>query len=426
VNLFMAPPRAVNGSLLLGGVPASELVAAYGTPLVVIETEVLDARLSAYLDIARRLNIDVAYAGKALLVKALAEHLRDCGLSLDCCSLGELVTAESARYPPERITLHGCGKSTEELEAVVAGRVGRVVVDNFEELFRLAALSRRERPVPVILRVNTGIEAHTHEFVRTGGDHTKFGFPLADLSRALAFVAQEPGLLPIGFHSHIGSQIVESAPFIANLEILIRLYAEAEAAGHTGMRDLIVGGGFGIAMHPDEVEEQLDPRTLLEELASRAAALAQEANLPPPRIGIEPGRALIGEAGTTLYRVMSVKQQGPRRFAIVDGGMTDNPRPALYQSYHHPILASRISSAEPIPTTICGRTCENDELVRAEMPSDLRAEDCIAMRVTGAYTYSMASCYNRFSRPAVIFTGCGAHRLVARRESAEDLLRYDV
>jgi len=216
VNLFTAPPRAEDGSLLLGGLPASEMVAAYGTPLVVIETEVLDARISAYLDTARRHNIDVSYAGKALLVKALAKHLRDRGLALDCCSLGELVTAESVGYPPERLTLHGCGKSTEELEAAVVGRVGRVVVDNFEELARLAALSRGERPVSVVLRVNTGIEAHTHEFVRTGGEDTKFGFPLIDLSRALAFAAHEPGLLLVGFHSHIGSQIVDSAPFIAN------------------------------------------------------------------------------------------------------------------------------------------------------------------------------------------------------------------
>jgi diaminopimelate decarboxylase len=286
--------------------------------------------------------------------------------------------------------------------------------------------ARVERPVSVILRVNTGIEAHTHEFVRTGGDNTKFGFSLSDLDRALEMTACEPGLLLLGFHSHIGSQIIDAMPFIANVEMLMQLYVDAHAAGYTSLRDLIVGGGFGIPMHPDEVAEQLDPKALLEEIGMRGTTLARENNVPPPRIGIEPGRALIGEAGTTLYRVSSVKQQGSRRFVILDGGMTDNPRPALYQAYHHPVLASRVSSAEHVPMTLCGRTCENDELVQAEMPADMRTGDLIAIRVTGAYTYSMASYYNRFSRPALIFAGGGEHRLVARRELPEDLLRYDV
>jgi diaminopimelate decarboxylase len=276
------------------------------------------------------------------------------------------------------------------------------------------------------VRVNTGIEAHTHAFVRTGGDNTKFGFPLSDIDRAFACVAQEPGLLLLGLHSHIGSQIVDSMPFVANLEMLMELYLRAHGNGYSTVRDLIVGGGFGIPMHPDELAEQLDPQCVLERIAERAAFLADHAGVVRPHIGIEPGRALIGEAGTTLYRIASVKQQGQRRFVIVDGGMTDNPRPALYDSYHHPMLASRDSCAELVPMTICGRTCENDELVQTNMPSDLRAGDILAMRVTGAYTYSMASYYNRFSRPALIFAGQGEHRLVARRETAEELLRYDV
>jgi diaminopimelate decarboxylase len=426
MHFLISPPRAEDGSLSLGGFPASELAASYGTPLIVIDTDMLNARIAAFRDTAQRLDIDLAYAGKALLVKALAKHLCDLGLALDCCSIGELVTAEAVSYPPERVYLHGCGKTPEELEAAAQGRVGRVVVDNFEELGRLAALSRSERPVSVILRVNTGIEAHTHEFVRTGGDDTKFGFSLSDIERALAMTACEPGLVLLGLHSHIGSQIVDAEPFIANVEMLMQLYVDAHAVGYATLRDLIVGGGFGIPMHPDEVDEQLDPKQILEEIGARAEILAREANVPAPRIGIEPGRALIGEAGTTLYRVSSVKQQGSRRFVIVDGGMTDNPRPALYQAYHHPVLASRISLSEKIPMTICGRTCENDELVQAEMPADLRAGDLIALRVTGAYTYSMASYYNRFSRPALVFSGSGEHRLVARRELPEDLIRYDV
>jgi diaminopimelate decarboxylase len=425
-HMLFSPDRAENGSILIGGVPASELAASYGTPLVVIDVDTLDARIAAFLQTAQRLDIDVAYAGKALLVKALAVHLRDAGLSLDCCSLGELVTAEAASYPAERIYLHGCGKPTEELQAAVDGRVGRVVVDNFDELERLGAMSRNAAPVSVILRVNTAIEAHTHEFVRTGGDNTKFGFALSDMARACAFTAAEPGLLLLGIHAHIGSQIVDSMPFIANLEILMEIYASAHAQGYTTMRDIIVGGGFGVPMHPNEVADRLDPQAVLEDIAARAKNLSHDAGVPYPRIGIEPGRAFIGEAGTTLYRVSSVKQQGSRRFVIVDGGMSDNPRPALYGSYHHPMLASRDTDAASQTMTVCGRTCENDELVQAELPSNVRSGDIVAMRVTGAYTYSMASNYNRFPRPALVFAGKGDHRLVARRETAAELGRYDV
>ena len=426
MHLLLSPQRAENGSITIGGVPASELAASYGTPLVVIDTDILDARIAAFAQTAQRVGIDVAYAGKALLVKALAVHLRDAGLSLDCCSLGELITAEAAGYPAQRIYLHGCGKSTEELQAAVEGRVGRVVVDSFDELERLAALARADRPVSVIIRVNTGIEAHTHEFVRTGGDNTKFGFGLGDVDRAFAFTAQEPALVLLGIHAHIGSQIVDGMPFIANLEMLMELYVRAHAQGYDTMRDIIVGGGFGVPMHPDEVAEQLDLQDVLERIARRAVVLADEAHTPHPQIGIEPGRAIIGEAGTTLYHVCAVKQQGKRRFVVVDGGMTDNPRPALYDSYHHPLLASRESGASLAPMTICGRACENDELVQTGLPRDLRAGDIVAMRVTGAYTYSMASNYNRFSRPALVFAGKGEHRLVARRETAEELMRYDL
>ena len=311
------------------------------------------------------------------------------------------------------------------MQAAVDGRVARVVVDGAEELHRLAALSRAERPIDILLRINTGIEAHTHEFVRTGGENTKFGFALDDIDAVFAEIAAEPALRLVGLHSHIGSQIVEGAPFVANLEVLMSLYVRAHRSGIITMRDLIVGGGFGVPMHPGDELDRFDPRTVLREIAERAQALARDASVPAAIIGIEPGRALIAEAGTTLYRVVAVKAQGQRTFLIVDGGMTDNPRPALYGSYHHPQLASRTSAATPKRMTVCGRACENDQLVDADLPADITAGDILAMRVTGAYTYSMASTYNRFARPALVFAGHGAHRLVARRETAEELLRYD-
>lgn len=420
------PLRAADGSLQLGGLPAAELAASYGTPLIVIDTAVFDLAVAEMTAVAEELDVEVAYAGKALLIKALAERLKATALHLDCCSLGEILTAEAVRFPAERMYLHGCGKTNEELQAAVDGRVGRIVVDGFDELGRLAALSRNGRPVRIVLRFNTGIEAHTHEFVRTGGENTKFGFALGDADRAFAAVAAEPALHLVGLHAHIGSQIIDAQPFLANLEILMQLYVRARAAGHIHLHGIIVGGGFGVPMHPDAIDERIDFPETMRAIVNRARDFSENAGVLTPRIAIEPGRSLIGEAGTTLYRVLAVKQHGTRRFVIVDGGMNDNPRPALYQAYHHPELASRISSAPLETMTVCGRACENDQLVEAQLPADIRVNDVIAIRVTGAYTFSMASNYNRFPRPAVIFAGAEEHRLVVRRETEAELLRNDV
>ena len=420
------PARALDGSLQLGGLPASELAASYGTPLIVIDLSIFEEQCATLMKIAQPLGIEVAYAAKAFLVGAFAQRLTTTPLLLDCCSLGEVATAEAAGFAPERIYLHGCGKSTEELEIAVEGRVGRIIVDGFDELYRLAALSRIERPLSIVLRFNSGIEAHTHECIRTGGDNTKFGFALADAAKAFAFIAAEPALRFVGLHSHIGSQILDSEPFIANLEVLMPLYIQGRAAGCESLEHLIVGGGFAVPMHPDDFADRLDLAATLQAIATRAQVLAQQAGVKAPSLGIEPGRFLIAEAGTTLYRVIADKTQGARRFLIVDGGMNDNPRPALYDAYHHPQLASRLSHAPLQPMTLCGRACENDELVEAALPQDIRVGDLIAMRVTGAYTFSMASNYNRFTRPAVVFVHKETHRLVVRRETIADVMRCDL
>jgi diaminopimelate decarboxylase len=426
MSVLNNPSRAIDGSLEIGGLPTSELAASYDTPLIIIDTAQFDATIADIDATAASLGVEVAYAGKALLVVALAQRLRSTRLYLDCCSLGELLTAEVAGFPAERIYLHGCGKTQDELQAVVDGRVGRIIVDGFDELGRLAAMSRIERPVSVVLRFNTAIEAHTHEFIRTGGENTKFGFALEEADEAFAWVEREPALKLVGLHAHIGSQVIDPYPFIANLEILMQLYERAHERGNTTLTGIIVGGGFGVPMHPDETADRLDFHATLSKIAERSRELAREANVPIPHIGIEPGRSLIGEAGTTVYRVVALKRHGRRRFVIIDGGMTDNPRPALYQAYHHPQLASRVSQADSELMTICGRACENDQLVEAELPGDIHVGDLLAIRVTGAYTFSMASNYNRFPRPALVFAGEGRHMLAVRRETSQELLRNDL
>lgn len=411
------------GELRIGGTAAAELATAYGTPLLAIDTDVLDATVARFAALGARLNVDVAYAGKALLFVALARRIARSPLALDVCSLGELLTGESAGMPATRMVLHGCGKTDEELQAAVDGRVGRIVVDNFEELERLTKFAHGRRSLRVLLRVNTGIEAHTHAYVRTGGEESKFGFPVDRLSDAIGRCRDARGLALGGIHSHLGSQIFDGSAYAASLPIALDALAQAVAGG-AGSTDLVLGGGFGIDARP--TGERFDIGATLEELARDVAAGARARHIATPRLGIEPGRALVAEAGTSLYRVVAVKRQGARRFAVVDGGMADNPRPALYGAYHHPLLADRVSHAPLVETTVCGRSCENDRLVVAPLPADLASGDLLAVGTTGAYTYSMASNYNRFPKPAIAFAGEHAHRLVVRREASGEVLRYDV
>jgi diaminopimelate decarboxylase len=408
---------------ILGGVPASELARAYGTPQLVIDTDVLDDTLAEFARLGAHFDIDVCYAGKALLFVALARRIAASSLGLDVCSLGELLTCERAGVPAERMVMHGCGKTADELQAAAGGRVARIVVDHLDELRALAALAHPERPLRVLLRINTGIEARTHAYVRTGGEDSKFGFALDEIDRAVAEALSFPALRLTGFHSHLGSQIFEASAYAASLPIVLDTYARAYAAG-APLGELVLGGGFGVDPHPGG--ERFALEATLDALARALESGARERGIPRPRPGIEPGRAVIATAGTSVYRVVSVKRQGSRRFAIVDGGIADNPRPALYGAYHHPELANRTSGADPQEFTVCGRSCENDRLVVAHLPGDLQSGDLLALNTTGAYTYSMASNYNRFGRPAIAFAGGGKHRLVVRRESPDDVLRNDV
>ncbi len=410
-----------DGELFVGGVPAGELAAAYGTPLLAIDYDVFDAAIARFLEACAPHSIEVAYAGKALLLVALARHLKHTTLQLDVCSLGELAAAERAGFPADRISFHGCGKTSEELDAAAEGRVARVIVDNSDELRRLAAIGG-SAPIAILLRINPGIEAHTHEFVRTGGNKTKFGFDPNGLVPALSLLRESATLRYEGLHAHIGSQIYDRQAFVENAEVLMERAAYVAASGLHSER-VVIGGGFGVRMHPDDPDE-LNVEETIAAVAQTVRKSAKRWNLPPPRVGIEPGRALIAQAGTSLYRVMAAKREFGKPFAIVDGGVYENPRPALYGAYHHAYAASR-EAAKFVDTIVCGRSCENDQLGVAKLPEDLTAGELIAMCTTGAYTYSMAGNYNRFPRPAVVAVRAGTHTLIARRETNDDVLRND-
>ncbi len=407
--------------LQLGGVSANELAETYGTPLIVMDLGAVDAALSSMTAACRPYGVGVSYAAKAFLAVEFARFLAAYDIGLDVCSLGELLVAERAGIPADRLTLHGAGKTRDELQAALNGRVGRIIVDGLDELRLLCSLDAIE-PVDVFLRLNTGIEAHAHAYLQTAGDRTKFGITEDEEEEAAALLAVSPKLRLRGLHAHVGSQIYDSAAFVANGEALVETVARFTNRGFT-IDTIVVGGGFGIPERDTDVLAGLD--TIIRDIAEGVANRSRDLDVSTPRIEVEPGRSIVAQAGTTLYRVMAVKERYDRVFVIVDGGLGDNPRPALYGAYHPVVSVEHPSRTERV-VTVCGRTCENDELATVALPTAIAAGNLVAMRNTGAYTYSMASNYNRFTRPAVVAVHNGSHRLFIRRESLDDVLRSDV
>ncbi len=411
-------------SLAIGEVPVAELARVYGTPVLALDLRVLDAAIARFERAAAAHAIEVAYAGKALLPVALVRRLARTSLDLDVCSLGELAVAERGGMPAARIVMHGCGKGADEIAAAAAGRAGRVVADHLPELAALAAVASSARPVSVLLRCNTGIVAETHAAIRTSGDGTKFGFAMPALAEAVAFVRAQPGLRLAGLHAHLGSQLFDEAPYLRAADVLVDALAEIVRPPAGEIATLVIGGGFGVDPHPDG--RTFDVEYVLGAVATRTRDRSRERGIAAPRLGIEPGRAIVAAAGTSIYEVVVVKRLGERRFAIVDGGIADNPRPALYGAYHHPVAVTGRPAGAQVPTTLCGRACENDELVTAPLPEDLRPGDLIALRTAGAYVAPMASNYNRFVRPPLVFVDGARHHAVVRRETLDDLLRCEI
>ena len=368
----------------------------------------------------------VAYASKAFLCRAMAALVAEEAMSIDVSTAGELHVALDAGVPADRIVLHGNNKSEEELARALEVGVGRIVVDSFDEMALLHKLTRSHgqtsgspgRP-KVLVRVTPGVEAHTHEYVMTGQEDTKFGFSIASgaAARAVEMLASSTGMELVGVHAHIGSQVFALASFEKAVEVLARFVLPL------GLPELCVGGGLGVAY----VEGEQAPT--ITEWAEAVHHACVEAGLPrATRITAEPGRAIAAAAGITLYRVGTVKHlPGIRTYVAVDGGMSDNPRPVLYGSGYEAFLPRATAAERPLRATVVGKHCESgDILVRnACLPEDLAVGDVLATPVAGAYGHSMASNYNKVPRPPVIFVADGRARVVVRRETLDDLLRLD-
>jgi diaminopimelate decarboxylase len=411
-------PLTAQAALSVGGVYLTEIAERFGTPVYVLDEEHVRARCREYAKaIAPH---EVAYASKAFWCRAMARWIAEEGLSLDVCSEGELVVAGAAGFPAERILLHGNGKTAHELSAALDYGVGRIVVDSPGEVGQLAALADRRQKI--LVRVTPGIDAHVHPAVTTGTEDQQFGLSIAsgaatDVAR---HILRQPSLELAGVHCHIGSQIASLDGFEAAARRLV-----AFMAGLGGLPELNLGGGHAVPYRPGE--DGLDITAFAERITGVVERECAARGIPVPRLTVEPGRAIVGSAGVTLYRVLTVKH-GARPFVVVDGGMSDNPRPALYGSRYHIERVGTRPSAETEPMTVVGRHCEaGDVLVPdARLPADIRPGDLLAVPCTGAYHHAMASNYNHVTRPPVIAVRKGRARPVVRRETDEDLLRRDV
>jgi diaminopimelate decarboxylase len=405
-----------DGQLLVGGCDTLALAAEFGTPLFVYDEAQVRSRCE---EAVAAFGPGVSYATKAFLCRAMARLASDAGMHLDVSTGGELHVARAAGVPADRLVLHGNNKSVDELRTALDAGVGRVVVDSFDELDRIEALVRDGCAVPkVLVRITPGVEAHTHEFVRTGQDDSKFGFGVASgaAAEALARAAASPAVDLVGMHAHLGSQVFEAKFFEMAIDALAPFFSEHPLA------ELSIGGGLGVAYVEGE-----DAPTISEWADAVHHACARVGI--SARVTAEPGRAIVAAAAITLYTVGTIKDlPGIRTYVAVDGGMSDNPRPVLYGSGYETFLPRAVQADRDRVVRVVGKHCESgDLLVRDGMvPSDLVVGDVLCTPVTGAYGHSMGSNYNKVPRPAVVFVRDGDARLVVRRETPDDLLTTDL
>ncbi|MGW2229086.1 diaminopimelate decarboxylase [Streptomyces formicae] len=414
------------GDLSVGGVPVTEVAERFGTPAYLLDEGEVRARCRAYLRAFP--EAEVLYAAKAFLCRAMAHWMDEEGLGLDVCSAGELELAVTTGFPAERIVLHGNAKSPHDLAAALRLGVGRIVIDSASEIARLAAAVPTGSRQKVMVRVVPGIAAGGHAKIRTGTDDQKFGLSLTDGSaqHAIARILGQPTLELVGLHCHLGSQITTEKPFLAAVRRLVGLMARVKDQHGVTFPELDLGGGHGIAYRPGE--DALDIACLARKVRAELIESCAAAGLTVPRLIVEPGRAIAGPSGVALYRVLAVKRTAHRTFVAVDGGMSDNPRPALYGVRYLPRLVGRSTTAEAAPVTVVGRHCEAGDILATDvpLPGDVRPGDLLAVPVAGAYHLSMASGYNLVGRPPVVAVAEGHARLLVRRESLEDFRSRDV
>ncbi|GAB3052547.1 diaminopimelate decarboxylase [Virgibacillus ainsalahensis] len=421
----------LNGHLEIGGIDTTILAEKYGTPLYVYDVEMIRNNCRAFVNTFQELDVKarVAYASKAFSSIAMLQVAKEEGLCLDVVSEGELYTALQADFPPERIHLHGNNKSLQELTMAIEHDIGCIVVDNFYEIEMIGSLLEKyEKKMNVLMRVTPGIKSDTHHYIMTGNEDSKFGFNLQNGQAEEAFnkLYNHELIQFKGLHCHIGSQIFETKGFIMAINVLFDNISKWNTLYGYVPEVLNLGGGFGIRYIGED--SPLPLHKYAEKLTDAVKDGAEKLNIAIPEIWIEPGRAIVGNAGITLYSVGATKQIPEiRNYVSVDGGMTDNLRPALYQAKYEAVLANKANHEPQDTVSIAGKCCESGDMLIWDLPlPEVDHGDILAVFSTGAYGYSMANHYNRLPKAAVVFVENGRDKLVVKRETYEDVVRNDL
>lgn len=420
------------GHLVWGGADCVDLANEYGTPLYVFDEQMIRAACRDYKTSIERYydgNGMVLYASKAFSCKEMYRIANEEGIGVDVVSAGEMYTALSSGFPSEKIFFHGNNKTNSELELAIKNSIGRIVVDDFEEIDRINAIAvRLSTTVSVMLRIKPGIDAHTHDFIKTGQNDSKFGFTLenGEALEAVKKAASKKAVKLVGFHCHIGSQIFSTEPFCLAANVMANFMAKVEKEIGYTVAELNLGGGFGIRY--TEKDDPLPYSEYMQKVSAQLKYSCNELGIPVPKVYIEPGRSIVGPAGITLYTVGSIKTiPDVRTYVAVDGGMSDNPRYALYGAEYEAVIANKADEPKDFNATIAGKCCESGDLIGENiMIQNPATNDVLAVLSTGAYNYSMASNYNRLPRPAVVMVNDGKSRIVIKRETLEDIISKDI
>lgn len=407
------------------------LAKKYGTPLYIMSEDYIIERIEEIKNnfLKKHKNVEAVYASKAFLTKEMARIIKREGIGMDVVSGGELYTAMMVDFPSEKIVFHGNNKSFDELEMAVNYGVGRIVVDNLYELTLLSDIAKKyNKTINILYRITPGVNSHTHKYIQTGQVDSKFGMPIGGnrIFEAIEKAINLGNINLLGFHFHIGSQILDNITHLEAIRIVTKLMKDVKDKFGLETKELNTGGGYGIQYSKDEERKPISFYTdsIMEEIKTNC----KKYNLELPKVIIEPGRWIVGEAGMTLYTIGSIKEiPGIRTYASVDGGMADNPRPSLYDAKYYGIIANKVNKEPNQVVTIAGKCCETGDILIWDLKvPEIEAGDILAVFSTGAYNYSMASNYNKLPKPAVVMIRNGIARLVVKRETYEDMLKNEI
>ena len=423
--------KVVNNELNIGGVGVQELREKFSTPLYVMDQTLLEENMAIFRNNFKsdKFKTEVIYASKAFLAVAMAQLVNRNGLSMDVVSGGELFTAIKAGFPMEKLYFHGNNKTYDELELAIDNNLGTIIVDNPLELHRLNKIcADKNKKAKVLLRVNPGIDAHTHEYIQTSKFSSKFGESIFDeeiFNIIKEFLNSENVILE-GFHCHVGSQIFDEKPFFGAIDVMFKFAKEVEEKTGFASKVINLGGGFGI--YYSEEDNPIALQDFVTRMISDLEIKKEEYGLSVEQVNIEPGRSIVANSGTTIYTVGGVKDTfSGKKYIFVDGGMTDNIRPALYQAKYEGVIANKMLETPTLCATVAGKCCESgDVLIHDSYFAEAVDGDILAIASTGAYNYSMSSNYNRIIKPAVVFVKDGKAQLVVKRETYDDLVRNDL